>query len=160
MAKICLLIQRYGQGINGGAEVHAQQVAEQLSKYHDVDVVTTCAEEYTTWEPNLPAGQSVENGIQITRLNNQPRDQKQQQSAYNALKYSPSIFIRRKLFKHFNKPFLKPRDKVSPRERLWIESQGPYIPSLGDYLKQNTNTYDVFIFFTSVYYIIGVGVLF
>ena len=44
--KIAFVVQRYGLDINGGAELHCRYVAERLLKYAEVDVLTTCAQDY------------------------------------------------------------------------------------------------------------------
>lgn len=39
--KIAFIIVRYGENINGGAEVHCQMLAERLLPYYEVEVLTT-----------------------------------------------------------------------------------------------------------------------
>ena len=46
--RVTFVVQRYGKEILGGAESLARQVAERLTPYFDVEVLTTCAVEYTT----------------------------------------------------------------------------------------------------------------
>ena len=44
--KLAVVVQRYGQAINGGAELHARYVAEHLAKHAEVEVLTTCADKF------------------------------------------------------------------------------------------------------------------
>ena len=41
--KLAVVVQRYGQAINGGAELHARYIAEHLARHAEVEVLTTCA---------------------------------------------------------------------------------------------------------------------
>ena len=47
--KLAVVVQRYGQAINGGAELHARYIAEHLARHAEVDVLTTYASDYVTW---------------------------------------------------------------------------------------------------------------
>ena len=58
--KLAVVVQRYGQAINGGAELHARYIAEHLARHAEVEVLTTCATDYVTWRNELPPG--VEHG--------------------------------------------------------------------------------------------------
>ena len=42
--KLAVVVQRYGQAINGGAELHARYIAEHLARHAEVDVLTTYAQ--------------------------------------------------------------------------------------------------------------------
>ena len=53
--KIAVIVQRYGESINGGAELHARYIAEHLARHADVEVLTTCATDYVTWRNDLRA---------------------------------------------------------------------------------------------------------
>ena len=66
--KIAFVVQRYGEEVNGGAELLCRQVAERLSKYFEVEVITTCAIDYVTWKDEYPSGQDVLNGVVINRF--------------------------------------------------------------------------------------------
>ena len=65
--KLAVVIQRYGQAINGGAELHARYIAEHLARHTDVEVVTTCATDYVTWRNELEAGVEDVNGVRVRR---------------------------------------------------------------------------------------------
>ena len=54
--KLAVVVQRYGQAINGGAELHARYIAEHLARHAEVEVLTTCATDYVTWRNELPPG--------------------------------------------------------------------------------------------------------
>ena len=48
--KIAFVVQRYGTEILGGSEYHCRLIAERVAQHHQVEVLTTCAREYTTWQ--------------------------------------------------------------------------------------------------------------
>src|SRR6185436_2281409 len=66
--KLAVVVQRYGQAINGGAELHARYIAERLARHADVQVLTTCATDYITWRNELPAGVDTINGVSVRRF--------------------------------------------------------------------------------------------
>ena len=66
--KLGVVVQRYGADINGGAELHARYIAERLSRHAEVEVLTTCARDYVTWENELPAGEETVNGVTVRRF--------------------------------------------------------------------------------------------
>ena len=66
--KLAVVVQRYGNAIAGGAELHARHVAEHLSKYAEVEVLTSCARDYVTWRNELPPGRDEVNGLPVRRF--------------------------------------------------------------------------------------------
>jgi glycosyltransferase involved in cell wall biosynthesis len=130
--KIAIVVQRYGADINGGAELHARYVAEHLAAHADVQVITTCARDYITWRNEWPAGPDTVNGISVERF-----------------------------------PVVRERDLVDFRDRSavvfnhshslqdelrWLDSQGPYSPSLIARLERAASECDFVVLFSVRYH--------
>lgn len=66
--KLAIVVPRYGPGIVGGAETLCRDYALQLhAAGHEVRVLTTCARDHFTWRNELPQGDTVVEGIPVTR---------------------------------------------------------------------------------------------
>lgn len=129
--KIAFVIQRYGLEVNGGAELLCRTVAEHLTKTTNIEIITTCAIDYVTWKNEYPVGTSVLNNVIVHRFPvDFPRDNKK--------------------FNQFSeKIFQYPHSKDD--EIQWMKLQGPYSTELLNYVKENKNCYDLFVFFTYLY---------
>ena len=130
--RLGLVIQRYGEEVNGGAEYHCRLVAEHLARRHHVEVLTSCARDYITWRNEHRPGFSVLNGVPVHRFRvKRARD--------------PDRFGRLS-----QKVFLGRHSKED--ELRWLEEQGPCAPDLVRYLKRRSDRYDYFVFFSYRYY--------
>ena len=130
--RLALVVQRYGEEVNGGAEYHCRLVAEHLAKHHRVEVLTSCAKDYITWRNELPAELSLVNGIPVRRFKvKRPRNTE-------------------RFGRISQKVFRAPHREQD--ELQWLEEQGPYSPRLIRFLRKNREQYDYFVFFSYRYY--------
>lgn len=129
--KIAFIVQRYGTEILGGAEYHCRLIAERLAPRHQVDVLTTCARDYISWQNEYPEGADRIRGVTVRRFAcSRVRNIKE----FNA--YSDWIFENR----HSHQD-----------EMEWLKQQGPWAPGLIEYLERHHQQYDILIFFTYLY---------
>ncbi len=152
--KIAFIVQRYGLEVNGGAEYHCRLMAERLKDIYDVEVLTTCAKDPTTWANEYEASITSINGIKVHRfISARLRDRKKFRLVIQKLrKQQPYQKLLRLL------GLLDLYEKIIPSDinekdySDWVMYQGPYVPDLVNYLKKNHKVYDVLIFFTYLYY--------
>ena len=106
MKKIALINQRYGLEVNGGSEYYTRLIAEKLSANFQVEVLTTTAIGYDTWENYYSEGTEIIEGIPVRRFSvDRPRDV----AAFNQLTDAISLNPNRTVW----------------QEKDWIEAQGP-----------------------------------
>ena len=130
--KIAFVIHRYGASVTGGAETLCYQLANRLRPWYKITVITTCAQDYTTWKNHFPAGESTLEGMKVVRF---PTERERDMPAFN--RYSDWIYS---------------HPHREEDEHRWLELQGPYAPSLIEYVKKHRDDFDLFIFFTYLYY--------
>lgn len=131
--KICIVVQRYGLEVNGGAELEARLLAEHLLPYFSgVDVFTTKAIDNLSWENEYEQDVETINGVVVHRF---AVDKARDLGEFNKI----------------NERFIKVGlDELQERE--WLEKQGPYAPALVQAIKDHLDEYDAFVFFTYLYY--------
>lgn len=132
MRRLALVVQRYGTRVAGGAEYHSRWVVEQLRPHFDLTIFTTTAEDYITWEEVFPPGESELDGVRVLRY---PVPERRDMDRFNA--YSEWIFHQ------------EHRDEDEER---WLRMQGPYCPELVEAVRANRRNFDLFLFFTYLYY--------
>jgi glycosyltransferase involved in cell wall biosynthesis len=129
--KLAFVIQRYGPEVLGGSEHLCRLVAERLAAQHEVEVLTTCARDYITWQNEYPEGPDRIRGVVVRRFANAgTRDL----AAFN--RYSEWIYN-------------NPHNRADEME--WLKQQGPWCPALIEHLERHQQQYDVLIFFTYLY---------
>jgi len=129
--KIAFVVQRYGPEVLGGAEHLCRLLAERLATQHDVEVLTTCARDYTTWANEYPEGSDRIRGVTVRRFANaQTRDL----AAFD--QYSEWIY----------------NNAHSRNDEMeWLKQQGPWCPALVEHLRRQQQQFDVIVFFTYLY---------
>jgi glycosyltransferase involved in cell wall biosynthesis len=130
--KLAIVVQRYGADINGGAEQHARYVAERLSRYHEVEVLTTCARDYVTWANELPAGVGDVHGVPVRRFP-------------VARERAVTVFARRQ-------EAVFDRTHSIEDELAWLDAEGPTSPALLRHVRDSRTVYGWFIFFSYRYW--------
>ncbi|MGD2090815.1 MAG: glycosyltransferase family 4 protein [Candidatus Aminicenantes bacterium] len=130
--KIGIIVQRYGIEINGGAEYHARLIAEKMAQYVDVEVFTSTARDYITWNHHYPDKCQLVNHIPVHRFPVQkPRDPK--------------------TFGHIQNLIFE-EEHTLENELQWMEEQGPYFPDLLETLEKREKEFDYYFFFSYRYY--------
>lgn len=137
--KVAFVVQRYGLEVNGGSELYCRQYAEKLKDCYDVEVLTTCALDYTDWKNHYEEGLSDINGVNVRRFK------------VDTLR-NMNEFRKTSEYVYSNK-------NISYYECLrWMYEQGPICNGLLKYLECNKDNYDVIIFMTYLYYTTYFGI--
>jgi glycosyltransferase involved in cell wall biosynthesis len=130
--RLAVVVQRYGDEVLGGAERHARSVAERLATHHEVEVLTTCAIDYLTWENEYEPGPARVGGLSVRRFP-------------VARRRSPEGFDELSSKVHF-------AAHADADERRWMEEHGPVTPGLLEHLRRHGREYDALVFFSYRYW--------
>jgi glycosyltransferase involved in cell wall biosynthesis len=131
--KVAFVVPRCGAGIYGGAEVYCLELARRLGPFWDIDVLTTCARDYMTWENDYPPGHDYEEGVHVQRF---PVDRPRDVAHFNRLSERISFDVE--------------RSSISLQEE-WMRAQGPVSQELESYVTAHRFRYDAFFFFSYLY---------
>ena len=129
--KLLVVVQRYGDGVAGGAEAHAREVVKRLRPHLDIEVITTTAQDYWTWENAFTAGIEWVDDVPVRRF--------------------PVLRGRAFDFKLYERRAFSPSHTLED-ERTFLEAQGPFAPDLLDHLWRVAPEVDHLLFFTYIYY--------
>jgi glycosyltransferase involved in cell wall biosynthesis len=130
--KLAVVVQRYGQAINGGAELHARYIAEHLARHADVDVLTTYARDYVTWRNEPGPEHERVNGIPVRRFH-----VKHERNPLEFSRQSARVFQ---------------KQHSLADELRWLEAEGPTSPALVNHIAAHAGSYDFCLFFSYRYY--------
>jgi len=131
--KVGFIVPRCGAGVFGGAESYCFELARRLGQIWDIDVLTTCAQDYMTWKNVYPEGHSYENAVHLQRF---PVDRPRDVARFNRLSERISFDVE--------------RSSISAQE-AWMREQGPVSSALARYLAAHKFRYDAFFFFSYLY---------
>jgi glycosyltransferase involved in cell wall biosynthesis len=142
--RIAFVIQRFGDGITGGAESLAKQLADELIARMgwEIDVYTSRAQSYQTWANAFPAGESRQGKLRVLRFHN--------------------LFERNSLFYFYDRVLRPTILRLARSERfkylsyflesIWFVLQGPFCPGLLRSLRRDQEQYQAIFFMTYLYY--------
>jgi len=130
--RLAFVVQRYGTEVVGGAELHCRWVAEHLAERHQVEVLTTTATDYLSWQNVLPAGVSQVNGITVRRF---PVARERREEVFFPVANKVCFF-----------------EHTDAEERQWLEEHGPVTPALVEHLRRHEKDYDAIVFFSYRYW--------
>jgi glycosyltransferase involved in cell wall biosynthesis len=130
--KLAFVVQRYGADIAGGSELHCRDLAQRLSVGHDITVLTSCARDYVSWDNELPAGETTDGPVRVIRF----------------------VVSRPRRLREFSSLSDEVFEGGAPRDMQeeWFRENGPQVPALLEYLRQNGASYDAVLFWTFRYY--------
>lgn len=131
--KVAFVVPRYGPAVIGGAETAARMFAEHLAVLAgwDVEVLTTCAEDFVTWGDVYPPGEESIGGVCVRRFVSQSG----RQPSFHPL--SASLLA-------------NPANASLADAELWLDLQGPVNPELAE--AAITTDADVAVFYPYLYY--------
>lgn len=131
--RVAFVVPRYGPDVIGGAETAARLLAEHLvvRRGWEVEVLTTCAEDFVTWDDVYPAGTETIAGVTVHRFASQAgRD-----PSFHPL--SAALLA-------------DPRSASVEDAEQWVDLQGPRCPDLVDAATAFRG--DVLVFYPYLYY--------
>src|SRR5512132_2623668 len=129
--KTLVVVQRYGDGVAGGAEAHARELVNHLKPHLDIEVVTTTAQDYRTWEDACTAGIDWVDDVPVRRF--------------------PVLRSRAFDFKLYERRAFAEGHTLED-ERTFVDAQGPYAPDLLEHLWRVGRDVAHILFFTYIYY--------
>lgn len=128
--RLLVVSQRYGD-VAGGAEAHARMLVGKLRPHFDVEVATTTALDYWTWENELTAGTQWIDGVAVHRFPVEKR--------------------RARLFHSYERRAFAGGHSLGD-ELAFLDAQGPVTPDLTEFLFRRGREYDHVLFFTYIYW--------
>lgn len=128
---LMVVVQRYGDGVAGGAESLARQVVRLLAPHYDIEVVTSTATDYWTWEHVLVPGEDRVDDVPVRRF------------AVEAGR-APD-------FRKYERAAFRPGHTLAD-EHAFVRAQGPYVPELLEHVGRRGREVDLALFFTYIYF--------
>ncbi len=131
--RVAFVLPRYGPTVIGGAETAARLLAEHLvaQEEWDVEVLTSCAEDFVSWDDVFAPGEEAINGVRVERFR--------------------SSWGRDASFHPFSASLLADPGRASLADAdRWVELQGPVVPELTE--AAISSDADAVIFYPYLYY--------
>ncbi|MBS9387988.1 MAG: glycosyltransferase [Dolichospermum sp. WA123] len=146
MKKIAIVVQRCHASITGGSESLAWQYANLLKEEFNVEIITTTATDYVTWNNVLSEGLEQIEGIKIRRFSVSIS-----RSSYWHNLHQKLLDCFEEKQNHLNINGNKYIPWSMALQEEFIRHQGPYSKDLNLFLKYNWHDYSLIIFITYLY---------
>lgn len=147
MDKICFIILRYGDEVDGGAEKHCRMLAERLVGRYEVDILTTKFIDYNTFTPFYKNDVDRLNGVRILRFDSIDFDSEKRDRLWKkALRFQK---IRRNLFRlkilKFISELFPSWKGMAKADVDYYKSHGSYSPAMLSYIRDHHQDYKAII---------------
>jgi len=136
--RIALVVQRCHPDALGGSEALAWHYACLLRERYEVEILTSCATDYVTWDNALPFGEEQRDGITLRRF----------PVAFSRGRHFTALH-RRMLAEHAASGSLSNWSTALAEE--FIRFQGPWCPQLIEHVADNADAYAAVIACTYLY---------
>ena len=162
--RLALVVQRYGEEIHGGAELHARLLAQRLAARHDIEVLTSCARDHADWKMVYPPGPTVVGGLRVLRFPHPCRNDIGRakvplvHKARFVARFLSSFLARSPLQRLPGALVARPRGEPAYDGEDYLRRQGPHCPALIEHLDRSAGRYDAVIFFTALYAPTAMGI--
>lgn len=143
MSRVAIVVQRWHPDIAGGSEALAWHYAQLLRRRGEVDLLTSCALDYRSWDNALPVGEQRCDGVRVRRF----------ASAWPRGSWFGELH-RRLLASYAREVERGGASGLNWRAALaeqFVRAQGPWCPALLDHLADRHDDYDVVVFCTYLY---------
>lgn len=143
MNKICFVVGLYGEEVNGGAEKHCKMLAEKATSLYNVEVLTSTANDYTTFHSFYSEGLTSINGVTVRRFQSPDFNKSTFLSAYKTSRLSRKIrrfFYKTGILQYLANAFPKWTFQLH-KELQVLQNHGLYSPALIDYVVETQHQY-------------------
>jgi glycosyltransferase involved in cell wall biosynthesis len=130
--RIAFVVDRYAPTTYGGAPLYAFRLAKHLGAHFAVELLTTTAQDYMTWENVYAPGVEIDGGVTIRRF---PIDIERDVARFDLL----------------SRALVRSRRPSLAAQEQWMGAQGPMSLALLRYLAAERETYDAVVFVSYLY---------
>ena len=148
MSKVAVIVQRWAADIVGGSESLAWQYARLLRRSYAVDLLTTTARDYLTWDNVLPEGAREHDGVTVRRFGVTLGRGGGWWHRLHALLCRRHEVLTRGADED-DPEVLQPWSRALQED--WIRHQGPYSEPLLQFLERHATDYRALLFITYLY---------
>jgi glycosyltransferase involved in cell wall biosynthesis len=129
---LAIVIQRFGERVAGGAEAHCRRLAQRLAERLPVEIWTTTALDYRTWQDHYPQGEEQDGQLVVRRFAVDGR--------------------RAEDFDRQTEKLLAHATPGEAEQMAWLEAQGPRSDGLLGHVRLHASETRAVVFYTYLYW--------